>query len=100
LFFCVMMNHMKNTSIRNSSTDTKPLYVDNKIHAAERILGIDTKYEDRNETGTLKSLFNDTIALVLLRVQLCVLRATRRSGVQKCNLKKLCVIHLHFPPYS
>jgi hypothetical protein len=86
-FICEMLNDIKNTIIRNSLTDTKMLYIKNKIRAAETFMGIDTKYGDRNETNTLKSLFNDTTALVLLGVQSCVLRAKRRTGPQNCNTK-------------
>ena len=77
---------MKNTSIHNSSTDTKILYFNNKMHAVETFLGIDTKYGERNETNILKSLFNDTTALVLLRVQLCVLRAKEELGFRNVTL--------------
>jgi hypothetical protein len=49
-FLCVILNDMKNTNIRNSSTDTKRLYINNKkIRAAKTFLGIDTKYGDRNK---------------------------------------------------
>jgi hypothetical protein len=41
--FCVMLNDMKHTSIRNSSTEKKLSYISNKIRIAETFLGIDTK---------------------------------------------------------
>ena len=43
-------------------------------------------WREKNETNILKSLFNDTTALVLLRVQLCVLRAKEELGFRNVTL--------------